>query len=65
MQAAAGWPIACEVALLTVHGVLHLLGYDDDTADGAAEMRDKAGAALADCGIALPPGVPHPYFVQY
>jgi len=62
---AAGWPVASEVALLTVHGVLHLLGYDDDTGEGAAEMRDRAAAVLTDCGIALPPGVHHPYFVQY
>jgi len=28
-----------ELALLTVHGILHLLGYTDDTEEGAEEMR--------------------------
>lgn len=28
-----------ELDLLTAHGVLHLLGYDHDTEDGAAAMR--------------------------
>jgi probable rRNA maturation factor len=31
-------PIRREVALLAVHGVLHLLGYEDDTEDGASAM---------------------------
>ncbi len=30
-----------ELALLTVHGILHLLGYDDMTDEGAAEMQEK------------------------
>jgi probable rRNA maturation factor len=29
--AAAGHPLKSEIALLTVHGVLHLLGYDHDS----------------------------------
>lgn len=33
-----------ELALLTVHGVLHLLGYDDQTEAGAAEMQAKERA---------------------
>ena len=28
-----------ELALLAVHGVLHLLGYEDETVEGSAEMR--------------------------
>jgi len=28
-----------ELALLTVHGILHLLGYEDETVEGSAEMR--------------------------
>ena len=30
-----------ELALLTVHGILHLLGYDDMTDDGAEEMQRR------------------------
>jgi probable rRNA maturation factor len=33
-----------ELALLTVHGVLHLLGYDDKTRRGAEEMEAKERA---------------------
>ncbi len=33
------WPLACEVAFLAAHGVLHLLGFDDQTQDGYREMR--------------------------
>lgn len=28
-----------ELALLTVHGILHLLGYEDETEAGAEQMR--------------------------
>jgi probable rRNA maturation factor len=30
-----------ELALLTVHGILHLLGYEDETEAGAAKMRER------------------------
>lgn len=36
---ARGWTIAEEVALLVVHGILHLVGYEDDTEAGAEAMR--------------------------
>jgi probable rRNA maturation factor len=35
-----------ELALLTVHGILHLLGYDDSTEPGAEQMRLRERAAL-------------------
>jgi probable rRNA maturation factor len=35
----AGWSVRQEVALLLVHGVLHLGGYDDRSARAAARMR--------------------------
>lgn len=35
-----------EVAFLTVHGVLHLLGYDHQTEDQRRLMRDKEEAVL-------------------
>lgn len=34
----AGWRIADELALLVVHGVLHLVGYDDRTPHARARM---------------------------
>ena len=36
--ARAGWAPADELAWLVIHGVLHLLGYDDETDEGRAEM---------------------------
>jgi probable rRNA maturation factor len=40
-QAAEGdWSVAEEMALLAIHGTLHLLGHDHDDADGEAAMRD-------------------------
>lgn len=30
-----------ELALLAVHGLLHLIGYDDETETGAARMRER------------------------
>ena len=39
-QAAAhGVSLADELALLTVHGILHLLGHEDETEEGADRMR--------------------------
>jgi probable rRNA maturation factor len=34
-----GWPVRQEAALLLVHGVLHLSGFDDRSARAAARMR--------------------------
>src|SRR3546814_2592199 len=43
-----------HVAHLTVHGVLHLLGYDHMTADEAAAMEPREVQVLAGLGIADP-----------
>lgn len=40
-----------EVAFLTVHGVLHLLGYDHDTETGRQLMRAREEAALVNAGL--------------
>ena len=39
--AARGWSIEDEIALLLVHGILHLLGYEDESEAGAEAMRSK------------------------
>jgi len=36
---ARGWDLDDELALLLVHGVLHLLGHEDDTEVGSEAMR--------------------------
>jgi len=41
-----GQPMRREVALLLVHGVLHLRGYDDRTPAAAARMQARAEAIL-------------------
>lgn len=61
---AAGWPLEHEIALLAVHGLLHLLGYDDETETGAWEMQRRTEAALTEVGIAVPERGKHPFFVE-
>lgn len=39
-----------EIALLTVHGLLHLLGYDHDTEEKAEEMEARERHILASVG---------------
>lgn len=39
-------PLEDEVAFLTVHGILHLLGYDHHTPEDAREMFNKQTAIL-------------------
>ena len=43
---ALGITLENELALLTVHGILHLLGYEDETEAGAAQMRVREQAVL-------------------
>jgi probable rRNA maturation factor len=46
-QAAEGdWSVGEEIALLAIHGTLHLLGHDHDDADGEAAMRDAEHRVL-------------------
>jgi probable rRNA maturation factor len=40
--------LAREVEWLLAHGLLHLLGYDDETAAGAAEMDARGRAVIAE-----------------
>lgn len=60
----AGWTLENEVALLGLHGLLHLLGYDDETEAGAWQMQTRTEAALREAGIPLPETGKHPFFVE-
>ena len=61
----AGWPVGNEVTLLAIHGLLHLLGHDDETDEGAREMQAKTLETLAACGVALPAAGIHPFFAEH
>lgn len=63
--AAAAWPLINELCLLAVHGVLHLLGYDDETVEGAREMREKTISVLQDSRLIPSAALAHPYFIEY
>ncbi len=45
-----GVPPVQELARCVIHGVLHLLGYDDGTKSGREEMRRKEGEYLKKTG---------------
>jgi len=47
-----GRPLNHELALLVIHGTLHLLGYDHGTPGEKAEMWQKQNAVLSGLGIA-------------
>lgn len=51
---AGGHSVVQELALLTVHGVLHLLGYDHCEPAEAAAMRACETAALSQLGLTHP-----------
>jgi probable rRNA maturation factor len=46
------WPAATELHLYLLHGVLHLVGYDDQTPRQKAIMRKKENFYLEQIGIA-------------
>lgn len=45
--ATRGHTLECEVAELAAHGTLHLLGYEDESEDGAAEMARRVALSLS------------------
>ena len=45
-----------ELALLVIHGILHLVGYDHGTARDRRRMWKRQAALLAACGIRVPEG---------
>jgi probable rRNA maturation factor len=46
-----GWTMDDEVLLYTIHGALHLVGYDDQEPDLKAEMREQEKVYLARFGL--------------
>jgi len=52
---AGGHPLAAELQLLVVHGVLHLLGHDHAEEDEKAAMWALQAQALASLGVDLRP----------
>jgi probable rRNA maturation factor len=48
---AAGYPVDAELALLAVHGVLHLLGYDHLEPEDKAAMWQRQRQALSELGL--------------
>jgi probable rRNA maturation factor len=46
--------LKAELALLLVHGILHLLGYDHGTLRDGRRMWKEQTAVLAACGVAVP-----------
>jgi len=51
--AQAGHPLQAELQLLVVHGLLHLLGYDDATAAQRASMWSAQEAILTSLGVQI------------
>ena len=48
---AAGTDPEAELALYLVHGLLHLCGYDDHSAEDVAAIRRREGEILASAGL--------------
>jgi probable rRNA maturation factor len=44
-------PVEAELTLYVIHGLLHLCGYDDKTADGAAAMHQQERHYLEQLGL--------------
>jgi probable rRNA maturation factor len=46
-----GHPVEQELALLIIHGILHLLGYDHEEAEDEAEMRAREKELLEEIAL--------------
>jgi len=49
-----GWTAEEEFLLYVVHGMLHLIGYEDTTSEQQAVMQEKERTYLATLGIQVP-----------
>jgi len=47
-----GWTTDDELLLYVIHGSLHLVGLDDQTAEGQAAMREAEAKYLSEFGLA-------------
>ena len=54
LRQARGGDVRAECALLLVHGILHLLGYDHGTLRQRQRMWKRQAALLAACGVTVP-----------
>jgi probable rRNA maturation factor len=54
--AEAGWSAADEQLLYVVHGMLHLVGLDDQLESEAVKMRAAERFYLKECGVTVPDG---------
>ena len=46
-----GWPAQHELLLYVIHGVLHLVGFDDQTDEARAEMQQAERTCLKTFGL--------------
>jgi probable rRNA maturation factor len=53
-----GWKAADEQLLYVIHGVLHLVGLDDQASDAARQMRAAERYYLHEFGVELPEDAP-------
>ena len=49
-----GWPVAAEQLLYVIHGMLHLVGYRDDSPDAVRAMRAAENYFLKQLGLEQP-----------
>lgn len=49
-----GYSVEGEIALYLIHGLLHLLGYDDKQKRDAKKMHQREGELLLDLGYRVP-----------
>lgn len=58
VSAEYGWTAENELLLYVIHGTLHLVGYDDRSADEREMMQQRECFHLQALGIASPPRLP-------
>ena len=56
VRQARGGDLEAECALLLVHGILHLVGYDHGTVRERRRMWKRQADLLAACGMVVPEG---------